>query len=226
MKEALFSTEARQFAIKVCIVIGIVLIGWLLYALRSILILFAGAIFVALLISPFVSYIGRWRIKKWKMPDTLAILLSFSSLLVFFSLFILAIIPIFVDLGNNAKTTLMNGIKAVEIQAQNDFPLLDKLPLKAGNIIRDELNTKMIADMILSKEKTMLITENLSENIGFIQSLTQRGFWQVSDIGISFASGVTSTIVTIILFSLLTFLTLSERKRLLKWFFLTLPLNL
>jgi len=40
MKETLFSAEARQFAMKVCIVLGIVLIGWLLYTLQSILFLF------------------------------------------------------------------------------------------------------------------------------------------------------------------------------------------
>jgi predicted PurR-regulated permease PerM len=48
----------------------------------------------------------------------------------------------------------------------------------------------------------------------------------VSDFGISFASGVTSTVIYIILFSLITFLTLAERKRLLKWFFRTLPQDL
>jgi predicted PurR-regulated permease PerM len=226
MKETLFSTETRQFAIKVSIVLGIALVAWLLYTLQSILFLFAGAVFVALLLSPFVSYFGRWRIKKWHVPDTLAIFLSFSSLLVFISLFILAIIPIFVDLGNNAKETLGRGIDSLYIQAENDFPFLDTLPLESGKIIRDQFDTEMIADMILHKEKTTLITENLSGNIDVIQSLTQKGFWQVSDIGISFASGVTSVIVYIVLFSLLTFLTLAERKRLLKWFFRTLPKDL
>jgi len=34
----------------------------------------------------------------------------------------------------------------------------------------------MIANMILNEEKTTIISENLSNNIGFIQSLTQKGF--------------------------------------------------
>jgi predicted PurR-regulated permease PerM len=110
------------------------------------------------------------------VPDTLAILLSFSSLLVFISLFILAIIPIFVDLGNNAKSTLGRGIDSLYAQAENDFPFLDALPFNAGTIIRNEFSTEMIADMILNEEKTTLITENISENIGVIQSLTQKGF--------------------------------------------------
>lgn len=103
MKETLFSTETKGFVLKVCVVLGITLVAWLLYTLQSILFLFGGAIFVALLLSPFVSYFGRWRIHKWRVPDTMAIFLSFSSLLIFASLFVLAIIPIFVDLGNNTK---------------------------------------------------------------------------------------------------------------------------
>jgi predicted PurR-regulated permease PerM len=122
-----------------------------------------------------VSYFGRWHIKKWKVPDTLAILLSFSSLLVFISLFILAIIPIFVDLGNNAKATLGRGIDSLYVQAENDFPFLDALPFNAGTIIRNEFSTEMIADMILNEEKTSLITENISDNIDIIQSITQKG---------------------------------------------------
>ncbi|MFA6080145.1 MAG: AI-2E family transporter [Candidatus Gracilibacteria bacterium] len=226
MKETLFSTETRQFALRVCIILGITLIAWLLYTLQSILFLFGGAVFVALLLSPFVSYFGRWHIHKWKVPDALAICLAFGSLLICISLFVLALIPLFVDLGNNAKQTLSRGVSAVELQAQNNFPFLDTLPFHAGKIIRNEFDTKMIADMIVSKEKTTLITTNLSDNIGFIQSFTQKGFGQVSDIGISFASGITSTLVFVILFSLVTFLTLLERKRLLKWFFRTLPQNL
>lgn len=132
--------------------------------------------FVALLLSPFVSYFGKWHIKKWKVPDTLAILLSFSSLLIFISLFILAIIPIFIDLGNNAKETLGRGVNSLYVQAENDFPFLNALPFHAGNIVRNEFDTQVIANMILNKEKTAIISENLSNNIGIIQSLTQKGF--------------------------------------------------
>gem|GEM_PF-3285152 len=59
MKETLLTNETRQFVLKVCIILGIGLIAWLLYTLQSILFLFGGAIFVALLLSPFVSYFGR-----------------------------------------------------------------------------------------------------------------------------------------------------------------------
>jgi hypothetical protein len=41
MKETLFSTETRQFAIKVSIVLGIAVVAWLLYTLQSIIFLFA-----------------------------------------------------------------------------------------------------------------------------------------------------------------------------------------
>jgi predicted PurR-regulated permease PerM len=176
MQKTLFSHETRQFTIKVCIILGIVFVAWLLYTIQSILFLFLGAIFVALLISPFVSYLGKWHLKKWRIPDTLAILLSFSSLLIFISLFILAILPIFVDLGNNTKETIKRGITSLYVQAENDFPFLNALPLDTGKIIRNEFDTNMIADIILNKEKTIVITENLTNNIDVIQSLTKRGF--------------------------------------------------
>ncbi len=176
MKETLFSAETRQFAIKVCIVLGIALIAWLLYTIQSILFLFGGAIFVALLISPFVSYFGKWHIHKWRVSDALAIFLSFGSLFIFIALFILAIVPIFIDLGNNAKQTLERGLEVIRIQAESDFPFLNSLPLHAGNIIRNEFDTQMIAKIVLSEEKSSLITTNLSDNIGIIQSLTQKSF--------------------------------------------------
>ncbi len=84
--------------------------------------------------------------------------------------------PIFVDLGNNTKQTLERGISVVQTQAQNDFPFLDSLPLHAGKIIRNEFDTNIIARMILSEEKTSLITTNITENLGLLQSLTKKGF--------------------------------------------------
>jgi len=62
MKETLFSSEVRQFAAKICIILAIALIVWLLYTIQSIIFLFSGAVFVALLVSPFVSYFSRWHI--------------------------------------------------------------------------------------------------------------------------------------------------------------------
>lgn len=77
MKESLFSTETRQFALKVCIILGIMVMVWMLYTLQSIILMFGGAVFIALLLSPFVSHFGRWHIGKWYVPDTMAIFLSF-----------------------------------------------------------------------------------------------------------------------------------------------------
>lgn len=226
MKDSLFSAETRQFVVKISIILGVAIAAWLLYTLKSIVFLFWGAVFVALLLSPFVSYFKRWRIHTWKVPDALAIFMSFWVLLVSVSLFILAIIPIFTDLGNNTKEMISRSILTIETQAKDNFPFLDKLPLDLWRMIKNEFDTTMIADIILSGQKTSLITENIADNIDLIQSLTQKSFWQVSSLGISFASSITSSIVFIILFSLLTFLTLLERKRLLKWFFRTLPKDL
>jgi len=77
MQETFFSPETKQFTVKVCIVVLIGILAWLLYALQSILLLFGGAIFVALLLSPFVSHFRKWHIRKWYVPDMLAIFMSF-----------------------------------------------------------------------------------------------------------------------------------------------------
>gem|GEM_PF-2628099 len=84
--------------------------------------------------------------------------------------------PIFIDLGNNTKQALERGIDTIQIQAEGNFPFLDLLPLGTGNIIRNEFDTEMFAKMILSEEKTSLITNNLSNNMGLIQSITQKSF--------------------------------------------------
>lgn len=86
-------------------------------------------------------------------------------LLGFISLFVLAIVPIFIDLGNNTKQSLEKGIEIIQVQAESNFPFLDTLPLQAGKIIRNELDTQMIANMILNKEKTTLITDTLPNNL-------------------------------------------------------------
>ncbi len=110
MKESFFSPETRQFALKVCIILGIMAVVWVLYTLQSIIVMFGGAVFIALLLSPFVSYFSRWHIGKWRVPDSMAIFLSFGVLFGFISLFVLAIVPIFIDLGNNTKQSLERGV--------------------------------------------------------------------------------------------------------------------
>ena len=77
MKNTLFSEEIRQFTLKVCIVLAIMVIGWILFTLQSVIFLFGGAIFVSLLLSPFVDYFKRWRIRQWHVPDIMAIFMSF-----------------------------------------------------------------------------------------------------------------------------------------------------
>ncbi len=50
-------------------------------------------------------------------------------------------------------------------QAENNFPFLDTLPFQTGKIIRNELDTQMIATMILNKEKAVLSTDTISNNL-------------------------------------------------------------
>lgn len=223
MKVSIVSQEIRLFTLKLSIVLGVLLLLWMMYSLQSVLFMFGGAIFIALILSPFVSYFSRWHIGKWKVSDGFAIFISFGMFLSFATLFVLAIIPIFIDLWNNTKLTLERGLITLQNQAENDFPFLDRLPLNLESVIRNEIDTKMIANVILSEERSDFITNNITDNIGLIQSLTQKSIGQVSTLWISFASSITSSVVFLILFSLVTFLTLLERKRLLKWFFRTLP---
>lgn len=95
--------------------------------------------------------------------------------------------------------------------------------MNAGEIIRTQFDTQTISDLLLTKPKSITQTSTILSKIDSIQSLAQKGFWQVSNLGLSFASGVTSGAVYIILFVLMTFFTLLERKQLLKWFLRTLP---
>lgn len=226
MNNTLFSEETRQFTLKVCIVLAILGIGWILYSLQSVIFLFGGAIFVSLLLSPFVDYFSRLHIRKWHVPDIMAIFMSFWVVLIFVSLFVVAIVPIFVDLGNNTKQALGRWVETIQAQVQDNFPFLDTLPLNAGKMIRNQFDTQTLSDFLLSKEKSAASTSALLGNIDSIQSFAQKWFWQVSNLWLSFASGVTSGIVYAILFILVTFFTLLERKQVLKLFFRTLPHNL
>jgi len=96
--------------------------------------------------------------------------------LLFVALFILAIIPIFVDIGNNTKQAIQEGINSVQIQAQSDFPFLNSLPFNTGTIIRNEFDTQILSKMILSGDKTTLITNNLFNNVDAVKALFQKGF--------------------------------------------------
>lgn len=161
MKHLISSEELRLFTLKIGIVLVIGLCLWLAFSLSSIIMLFLGAIFVALLMSPFVAHFHKWHIGRWRVPDFLAIIMTFSSLILFLTLFIIAIIPIFVDLATNIRAGISRGIDAVQVQARADFPLLDTLPFGAGDFVRDTIDTRTLSQVVLSQEKSTIIADNI-----------------------------------------------------------------
>jgi|GEM_PF-2908278 len=84
-------SPTRQFIVNVMIVLVAVLIVWLVYILRDFIGLFLFSCFFALLLAPFVI-----RLKKWKIPDVLGILMTFFSVFLIVSLFLVSIIPVFI----------------------------------------------------------------------------------------------------------------------------------
>ncbi len=97
------------------------------------------ACFFALLLSPFVG-----RLKKWKIPDVLGILITFFGLSLVVSLFLLSIVPVFVGLAEDSKIYIVNTVSAFEAQARANFPLLDALPFNLGSLVRNEVNIEGI----------------------------------------------------------------------------------
>ncbi|MEI6711871.1 MAG: hypothetical protein WCK88_06985 [bacterium] len=69
----------------------------------------------------------------------------------------------------------------VQLQVQAGLPILDKLPMNMGKIIRTQLDTQTISNL-LTKQQSTLPTTTLFNNIDSIQSLAQKGFWQVSNL--------------------------------------------
>lgn len=81
--------QTRQFIIYVLIVLVTLGILWFVATLRDFIGLFLVACFFALLLSPFVA-----RLQKWKFPHILAIFTTFAGVLIIVSLVISSIIPV------------------------------------------------------------------------------------------------------------------------------------
>ncbi len=216
--KAFFSLQTKQFVLYIVIIIATLLGLWLVYLLRDVLSLVLLSCFAALLLSPFVS-----RLNTWKIPQIPAILTTFLGLLVILSLFVVSIIPIFVRLAEDSKGYVLRSIDFIEAQAQDEFPVLDKLPFHAGSMIRKGIDIPELTAIVLDKNRVQLVTENITNNIDTLKNFAQNGIGQVGSIGVSFASGLTSFITLFSLFLLLTFFILLERRAFLKWFFAILP---
>lgn len=219
--KSLFSDNTRQFIMYLFIVIVACFVCWLLYNLRDVLwILFISA-FVALLLSPFVD-----RLRRWKCPEILGIFITFFTVFLSGVLFFASIVPLFIGLVDDSKTYIVRSVEYAQKQAVLGFPVLNSLPLQAGSLIRKEIDMKKVQDIILDNNRSQILTKNLISNIDTIKNIAQQGWSQVSSLSLSVATGVTSFLTNISLFLLLTFFIILERRSLLKWFFDLLPTDL
>jgi predicted PurR-regulated permease PerM len=126
-------------------------------------------------------------------------------------------------LADDSKAYIVRTISYAEEQAGKNFPIIDRLPFHMGTIVRREVDVEKVSIILLDKNRTQLITSNLVNNIDSLKNLAQTGVGQISSIGLSFASSLTSFITTFSVFLLLTFFIILERRSLLHWFFSALP---
>lgn len=217
----LIAPQTRQFIVYIFATLVSVLVIWIIYLLRDLIGLFLVACFFALLLSPFVG-----RLKKWKIPDALGILITFFGLFLIVSLFLLSIVPVFVGLAEDSKIYIINTVGAFEAQARANFPLLDSLPFNAGTFIRNEVNIEGIRGFIVDDNRAQFVMDGLLGNIDLVRNFIQQSVGQFSTMSLSFASGVTTAVTTFSLFILLTFFIILERRVFLRWFFVILPSDL
>ncbi len=167
--KSLTSPQTRQFIVYIFSTLVAVLLVWIVYLLRDLIGLFLVACFFSLLLSPFVG-----RLKKWKIPDVLGILITFLSLFLIVSLFLLSIIPVFVGLAEDSKIYIVNTANALEMQARADFPVIDTLPFNIGGIIRNELNIEAIRGFIVDENRAQFIMDGLVGNIDIVRNFIQQ----------------------------------------------------
>lgn len=217
----LTTPATRQFIINVVIVVITGILLWIVYLLRDLIGLFLVSCFFALLLGPFVA-----KLREWRFPDIVGILVTFLGVFVAAGLVILSIVPVFVGLAEDSKSYITRSITAIEQQASAGFPILDKLPLNLDALVRDQINLTRLSELLTDENRAQLLIDNLTGNIDTIRDFIQQGAGQVSSVSLSFASGVTSAITTFTLFLLLTFFIILERRVFLRWFFAILPSHL
>ncbi len=219
--KSLLTSQTRQFIVYVFVTLVSVLVVWIIYLLRDLIGLFLVACFFALLLSPFVG-----RLKKLKIPDVFGILITFLSLFLIVSLFLISITPVFIGLAEDSKVYVVNTVSAFEYQARENFPVIDSLPFNLGSLIRNELNIDGIRGFIVDENRAQFVMNGLIGNIDIVRNFVQQSLGQFSTMSLSFASGVTTAVTTFFLFILLTFFIILERQVFLRWFFAILPANL
>lgn len=167
--KSLTNSQTRQFIVFLFIIALAVLLVWVVYLLRDLIGLFLVSCFFALLLAPFVI-----RLKKWKIPDVLGILITFFGVFLIVSLFLVSIIPVFIGLAEDSKTYVIGAVSSLELQAQQGFPVIDTLPLNLGKIVRSEVNIEGIQNFIADENRTQFVMNGLIGNIETIKSFVQK----------------------------------------------------
>lgn len=167
--KALLKPATRQFIISIGIIVATVILLWLVYLLRDLIGLFLVSCFFALLLGPFVL-----RLKKWKIPDILGILITFFAVFLALALFLVSIIPVFIGLAEDSKSYVVRSVTALEEQAQAGFPIIDRIPLGLGKIVRNEVDIPGLTAFLVDQDRAQFITNGLIGNIDIIRDFVQK----------------------------------------------------
>jgi len=159
----------RQFVIFLLIFALAVFLIWVIYLLRDLIGLFLVSCFFALLLSPFVM-----RLKRWKIPDVIGILMTFFGAFLIVGLFIVSIIPVFIGLAEDSKVYVIRTVSSLELQAQQGFPIIDSLPFHLGKVVRNGVNIEEIQHFIADENRTQFVLNGLVDNIDNIKSFAQK----------------------------------------------------
>lgn len=100
--------------------------------------------------------------------------MTFFTVFLTVSLFILSIIPVFVGLAEDSKSYIVRSVTAIEQEAKAGFPILEKLPLNLDALIRKQVNIGKLTQFITDENRVQLVMNNLVGNIDTIGDFIQK----------------------------------------------------
>jgi hypothetical protein len=99
---------------------------------------------------------------------------TFFTVFLTVSLFILSIIPVFVGLAEDSKSYIVRSVTAIEQEAKAGFPILEKLPLNLDTLIRKQVDIGKLTQFITDENRVQLVMNNLVGNIDTIGDFIQK----------------------------------------------------
>lgn len=196
--------QYTSFLKKLCIIWLFTLWVFFLYKISSILVIFLLAIFLNILFAPFLN-----QLNKWKVWDTLWIILIYIVIITFLLLTLFTIIPIFVkqiSLLVDFLYNYTNNIVTIYSSSGIDgFALPEYIKEALKNI---------------DFSQTLLTLQN---NIWEISSFVSGNLKSVLTNGFGVLSSITWALVNISLLTIFTFFIALERKQLRSFFYQVLP---